>query len=56
MLLDIMSGPDRRDKLTFEAIGHQADSYSAEVVKKDALKGMKLGLPWDPYWSTLAVS
>lgn len=56
LLMDIMSGPDRHDNLTFEAIGHQAESYSAQLVKKDALQGMKLGLPWDPYWSTIAVS
>ena len=56
LLLDIISGPDRHDNLTFEAIGHHAESYTAELAKKDAMKGMKLGLPWNPYWSTIAVS
>lgn len=56
LLLDIMSGPDRYDNLTFEAIGHYPeDGYSSKVSGKDALRGMKLGLPWDPYWSTLSV-
>lgn len=56
MMLDIMRGPDHYDNLTYQAIGHYAeDGYSSHVVEKKALHGMKLGLPWDPYWSTNAV-
>lgn len=56
ILLDIMAGPDRYDNLTFEAVGHiPAGGYVDEVTDKGGLKGMKLGLPWDPYWSTNAV-
>ncbi|KAL4928105.1 uncharacterized protein BDV17DRAFT_264832 [Aspergillus undulatus] len=55
ILLDIMVGPDRYDNLTFQAIGHfLVNSYAAEVVGKDALRGMELRLPWYPYWSTNA--
>jgi amidase len=57
LLLDIMVGSDRYDNLTFQAIGHYAEAgYAQEVVGKEALCGMKLGLPWDPYWSTNGVS
>ncbi|KAK1950836.1 amidase signature enzyme, partial [Colletotrichum sublineola] len=53
IMLDIMVGPDRYDNLTAEAIGHDpAKRYSAEIVGKEALRGMKLGLPWNPFWST----
>lgn len=56
IMLDIMVGPDRHDNLTFESIGHAPEKgYEAEVVDKSGLKGMKLGLPWFPYWSTNAV-
>ncbi|KAL4955795.1 amidase signature domain-containing protein [Aspergillus filifer] len=55
ILLDIMAGPDRYDNLTFQAIGHYPEAgYAAEVAGKDTLPGLKLGLPWDPYWSTNA--
>ncbi|KAH8888545.1 amidase signature enzyme, partial [Thozetella sp. PMI_491] len=53
LMLDIMAGADPLDNLTFEALGHYPEKgYSAEVVGKDALKGMKLGVPWHPYWAT----
>lgn len=56
-MLDIIAGPDRYDNLTFQSLGrHPSNGYAAEVVDKDALKGMKLGLPWNPYWSTWGVS
>ncbi|KAK2001327.1 hypothetical protein LX36DRAFT_698283 [Colletotrichum falcatum] len=36
-----------------EAIGHNpTKQYSAEIAGKEALRGMKLGLPWNPFWST----
>ncbi|KAH7309742.1 amidase signature domain-containing protein [Stachybotrys elegans] len=55
IMLDIMVGIDRYDNLTAEAIGHEPpNGYAAEVVDKQALRGMKLGLPWNPYWSTVA--
>ncbi|KAK7994278.1 amidase signature enzyme [Apiospora marii] len=57
MMLDIMHGPDPRDNLTFQAIGRypqESRGYSAHVVDKSSLRGMKFGLPWDPYWSTNA--
>jgi amidase len=57
LLLDIMAGPDRYDNLTFQAIGHVPEAgYAKEVTGKEALCGMKLGLPWNPYWSTNGVS
>ncbi|KAJ4296860.1 hypothetical protein N0V90_006908 [Kalmusia sp. IMI 367209] len=53
LLLDVMAGADQYDNLTFSALGHFPSSgYTAEVTTKDALKGMRLGLPWNPYWST----
>lgn len=57
VMLDIMAGPDRLDNLTFDGLGrYPEDGYAAQVVGKDALLGMKLGLPWNPYWSTIGVS
>ncbi|KAK3077257.1 hypothetical protein LTS18_010798, partial [Coniosporium uncinatum] len=44
MMLDIMIGVDPYDNLTFEALAHYPKKgYSAELVEKCALKGMKLG-------------
>ena len=57
VLLDIMKGPDHYDNLTFQAIGHYPEKgYAAEVTDASALRGMKLGLPWDAYWSSNGVS
>ena len=57
LVMDIMSGPDRHDNLTFDAMGHYPENgYSSQIAGKDALRGMKLGLSWDPYWSTIGVS
>lgn len=57
ILFDIMAGADRYDNSTFDALSYYPKAgYSAEVVSKDALRGMKLGLPWNPYWSTISVS
>ncbi|KEY64414.1 hypothetical protein S7711_08472 [Stachybotrys chartarum IBT 7711] len=53
ILLDIMVGTDRYDNLTFQAIGHEPEgNYASEIVGREALRGMKLGLLWNPYWST----
>ncbi|KAH6957759.1 amidase signature domain-containing protein [Ilyonectria sp. MPI-CAGE-AT-0026] len=55
ILFDIMAGADRFDNSTFDALSYYPKAgYSAEVVGKDALRGMKLGLPWNPYWSTIS--
>ncbi|KAL3483369.1 amidase signature domain-containing protein [Aspergillus germanicus] len=55
ILLDIMVGADQYDNLTFQTIGHYPENgYAAEVVGKDALRGLKLGFLWDPFWSTNA--
>lgn len=57
LVMDTMSGPDRHDNLTFDAMGHYPENgYSSQIAGKDALRGMKLGLSWDPYWSTIGVS
>jgi amidase len=56
ILLDIMIGTDRLDNLTMTAVDqHPKSGYRSKVVKKHALKGMKFGLPWDPYWGTNGV-
>lgn len=56
ILLDIMKGVDRHDNLTFEAAGHYPkDSYASQVVGKDALRGLKLGVPWEAYWASNGV-
>ena len=54
LILDIISGYDRYDNLTSEA-RYSENGYTAQVVDKDALRGLKLGLPWYPYWSTIQV-
>ncbi|KAH8896637.1 amidase signature enzyme [Thozetella sp. PMI_491] len=57
IMLDILAGPDQYDNLTWNALGKIPEKgYAAEVVGKVALKGMKIGLPWNPYWSTAGVS
>ena len=56
ILLDIMKGADKYDNLTYQAIGHYPeDGYASKVVGKDALRGMKLGLPWAAYWKSNSV-
>ncbi|KAK0663646.1 putative amidase [Lasiodiplodia hormozganensis] len=55
LLLDVMAGADQYDNLTFSALGQlPTNGYVAHVSSKDDLKGMKIGLPWNPYWSTNA--
>ena len=57
LLLDIMAGADQYDNLTWSGLGHYPeDGYSAQIKSQSNLKGMKLGLPWNPYWSTNPVS
>lgn len=52
-LLDIMAGANRHDNLTWNALGNiPTDGYAARVSQKDNLRGTKLGLPWNSYWST----
>jgi Asp-tRNA(Asn)/Glu-tRNA(Gln) amidotransferase A subunit family amidase len=56
IMLDIMIGADPLDNLTLEAVPYYPkEGYLAEVVGKDSLKGMKLGMPWY-YWNASAVS
>lgn len=56
ILLDIMKGIDSHDNLTFEAAGkYPTDGYTSHVVGKDALRGMKLGVPWEAYWASNGV-
>ncbi|KAL4899237.1 amidase signature domain-containing protein [Aspergillus multicolor] len=53
VLMDILKGPDARDNLTFQAAGrYPPTGYTGHLVGQDALKGMKLGIPWSPYWET----
>ncbi|KAH7038380.1 amidase signature domain-containing protein [Microdochium trichocladiopsis] len=53
ILLDIMVGADKYDNLTLTGVGSYPEKgYASKVVKKQALKGMKLGLPWFPYWAS----
>jgi amidase len=56
ILLDIMIGTDRQDNLTLTAVDQYPKSgYRSKVVTKHALKGMKFGMPWNPYWGTNGV-
>ncbi|KAK8075530.1 hypothetical protein PG997_010193 [Apiospora hydei] len=55
VMLDIMRGPDPLDNLTFQAVGkYPVDGYTVHLTNRSALRGMKFGIPWDPYWSTNA--
>lgn len=57
ILLDIMVGLDKYDNLTRTAVERSPeDGYVSKLVGKQALKGMKFGLPWYPYWGTNGVS
>lgn len=57
IIFDIIAGADPLDNLTYNALGHiPEDGYASRVVGQEALKGMKLGLPWNPYWATGGVS
>ncbi|KAI0153019.1 amidase signature domain-containing protein [Xylariaceae sp. FL1272] len=52
-VLDAITGADQYDNLTWNALAHYpTEKYASYVSKKASLKGMKLGLPWNPYWST----
>lgn len=56
ILLDIMIGTDRQDNLTLTSVNAYPESgYRSKIVDKNALKGMKFGLPWKPYWGTNGV-
>ncbi|RYO74018.1 hypothetical protein DL766_007330 [Monosporascus sp. MC13-8B] len=51
--LDIMAV--RNSTTTSRGIGraiNPQDGYSVRITNDDSLDGMKLGLPWNPYWST----
>ncbi|KAF2769849.1 amidase signature enzyme [Teratosphaeria nubilosa] len=54
-VLDVMAGPHPRDNLTWQGtIAMPHGGFSSQLATKDALRGMKLGIPWDPYWSTIS--
>lgn len=56
-LLDAMYGPDQHDNYTLAQLGRTPpEGYTAYLTTKTSLKGMRLGIPWNPYWSTNAVS
>lgn len=56
IMLDVIAAPDSYDNLTFKALGRYPESGYLEQVRSTAdLRGMKLGLPWNPYWSTAGV-
>lgn len=56
LIFDIIAGADASDNLTISGLGRTPDSgYMSMVSTKDDLKGMKLGIPWHPYWATAGV-
>jgi amidase len=51
VLLDIIHGVDACDTLTVQAVAHSPiKGCAAEIVGENALKSMKLDVPWDAYW------
>lgn len=56
VMLDIIAGADRYDNLTFDGLGTYPEAgYASQIVGRSALNGMKIGLLWNPYWSTAGV-
>ncbi|KAJ6483814.1 amidase signature domain-containing protein [Mycena vitilis] len=51
--LDAIWGFDWRDDATLEQLGKTPDSYVQFVSDKSALKGMKVGIPWERLWCVL---
>ncbi|RYP52451.1 hypothetical protein DL768_002374 [Monosporascus sp. mg162] len=52
LLLDIMAGLEQYN-IMWNGSGHYPQGgYSAQTTNDGSLNGMKLGLPWNPYWST----
>ncbi|KAJ6468310.1 amidase signature domain-containing protein [Mycena sanguinolenta] len=48
--LDAIWGFDWRDDATLEQLGKTPDNYVQFVSTKTALKGMKVGIPWERLW------
>lgn len=51
LVLDAIHGPEKYDNLTWNQIGRTPEEGYASFVKSDA-KGLKLGVPWNPFWNT----
>ncbi|MAD86501.1 MAG: hypothetical protein CL912_26370 [Deltaproteobacteria bacterium] len=48
LLLNIIAGADQHDNLTWTGLGKiPYEGYEAQIAGQSALKGMKLGLPWN---------
>ncbi|KAF7317149.1 Amidase family protein [Mycena chlorophos] len=54
--LDAIFGFDWRDDATLEQLGKTPDNYVQFVRDKRALKGMKVGIPWDRLWTGVTTS
>ncbi|KAJ7289356.1 amidase signature domain-containing protein [Mycena rebaudengoi] len=48
--LDAIWGIDGRDEATLEQLGKTPDNYIQFIADKRALKGMKVGIPWERLW------
>ncbi|KAF7327384.1 Amidase family protein [Mycena kentingensis (nom. inval.)] len=54
--LDAIFGFDYRDDATLEQLGKTPENYVQFVRNKSALKGMKVGIPWERLWTGLTTS
>ncbi|KAJ7116571.1 amidase signature domain-containing protein [Mycena epipterygia] len=54
--LDAIWGFDWRDDATLEQLGKTPDNYVQFVSSKTALKGMKVGIPWERLWQGTTTS
>ncbi|KAJ7470783.1 amidase signature domain-containing protein [Mycena latifolia] len=54
--LDAIWGFDWRDEATLEQVGKTPDNYVRFVSSKTALKGMKVGIPWERLWQGTTTS
>ncbi|KAJ7672265.1 amidase family protein [Mycena polygramma] len=54
--LDAIWGFDWRDDATLEQLGKTPDNYVQFVSDKSALKGMKVGIPWERLWQGTTTS
>ncbi|KAF7330196.1 Amidase family protein [Mycena venus] len=54
--LDAIWGFDWRDDATLEQLGKTPDNYVQFVSSKSALKGMKVGIPWERLWQGTTTS
>ncbi|KAJ7056734.1 amidase [Mycena amicta] len=49
--LDAVFGFDYRDDATLEQLGKTPDNYVQFVSEKSALRGIKVGIPWERLWT-----